>query len=150
MTIKASIRTSAYLIALGLLASVSQAAPIISQGYYEEFLSRNCFNASSCNVPFSAVPAGKTLIITNVSCQLLTSGTNTAVFGASLTKVGGGGPTFLGTSVLVTSTTFRKFLSNTQVTKIYLAGQSPSVSVSFTTSISTIGMNCFISGSLRP
>ena len=150
MRISITLRSAAYVAALGFLASVAQAVPIISQGYYEEFLSRNCFNASSCSVPFSAVPAGKTLIVTNVSCQLLTSGTNTAVHAASLTKVGGGGPTFLETSVFVTATTFRRFLSNTQVTKIYRAGESPSVSVSFTTTISTISMNCHISGILKP
>jgi hypothetical protein len=40
MRISITLRSAAYVAALGFLASVSQAVPIISQGYYEEFHSK--------------------------------------------------------------------------------------------------------------
>jgi len=53
----------------------AQAAAVSVDGFYNQTVSKSCPTTDVCQTPFSAVPAGKTLIVTNVSCTIQAGGT---------------------------------------------------------------------------
>ena len=58
------------LIAVAAVAGPSNAAPVIAGSYYEEGLENEC-HGLFCVLEFAAVPPGKALTITNVSCLVV-------------------------------------------------------------------------------
>ena len=74
--------------ALGMtmLGSSAQAAPIIVGTYYEDNVTASC-SAAPCTAFFSAVPAGKAVLVTNIACWILVN--NSTLLSAELT-VGAG------------------------------------------------------------
>ena len=69
-----------------MLGSSAQAAPIRSGTYYEDNVTASC-SAGPCNAFFSALPAGKALLVTNIACSITV--TNSSLYMAELT-VGAG------------------------------------------------------------
>jgi hypothetical protein len=133
----------------GLAAPVSQATPTIIQGNYEETISQGCPNAASCSVVFSAVPAGKALVVSDVSCQITAGGSGVITL-LSLNRQGSlANQAYLNVGAPVTVTTnFRRFFSNTEISKLYAGGAIPKVSVSFSAVQAAGNLACHIAGVL--
>jgi hypothetical protein len=134
---------------MSLAAQVSQATPTIIQGNYEETIAQSCPNAPSCSVVFSAVPAGKALVVSDVSCQI-TAGGSGVITVLSLNRQGSlVNQAFLNVSApVIVSTNFRRFFSNTEISKLYAGGAIPKVSVSFSAVQAAGNMACHIAGAL--
>ena len=131
-------------------SSISRAVAISGQGYFEEYLSTNCLNSVVCNVTFSAVPTGKTFVVSNVSC-IYTAGVTAVPQIATLTKAGGGGAiTFLTPTLLLTTSGFRRYVTNEAVTKIYLPGHAPQANITFSALQNSITIACSITGKRLP
>jgi len=56
-------------LALGIAVPHASAAPIVVGTDYAERSMGSCPNKAECTVTFSAVPAGKSLVVTDVSCR---------------------------------------------------------------------------------
>lgn len=57
---------------------------------YQKYLNGNCPN-TICTINFPIVPAGKTLVLTNVSCYVRLNGTDAELYAQQLLQVGAGG-----------------------------------------------------------
>jgi hypothetical protein len=135
----------------GVISPASQAASVLSQGHFEEFVaSSGCSGSQSCAATFTAIPAGKTLILSNVSCSITASQT-AAILALTLTRQGSASiQAFLNVSTLLSAGSFRRFVSNTEIPKIYVGGQIPRVAVSFTASQAISSMQCYLTGQILP
>lgn len=56
-------------LALGAAVPHASAAPIVVGSDYAEKTQASCFGKDQCTATFSAIPAGKTLVVTDVSCS---------------------------------------------------------------------------------
>jgi hypothetical protein len=133
------------------VTSPSQAASVLSQGHFEEFVaSSGCAGSPSCAVSFTAIPAGKTLILSNVSCSITASQT-ASILALTLTRQGSASIlAFLNVGTLLSTGSFRRFVSNTEISKIYVGGQIPRVAVSFTASQAISNTQCYLTGQILP
>ena len=133
---------------IGLAAPVSQATPTIIQGHYEETVGQSCPNSQACSVVFTAMPAGKTLVVSNVSCTI-TAGNSATILALALTRQGSSlNQAFLNLGTAVTFSSFRRFVSNTEISKLYVGGALPKVSVSFNAVQASSSMSCYLAGVL--
>lgn len=76
MTFARIASAAAFAFAGMLSASAAIAAPTIVGDVYQEQILKNCSNASFCEVMFTAVPAGKSLVVTDVACVTTVSPAN--------------------------------------------------------------------------
>ena len=122
-------------------------APIISQGVYQENKSRtNCGNVASCSISFSAVPAGKTLIVRNFNCQVL------ALPGGTPLGLRFGGPTYF-TLVqynAIAGSGLRYYISNNDVWNVFKAGGIPNATILLSSPANITSFVCTIGGELKP
>jgi len=133
--------------------TAAQAAATISQGFYQESSLKNCANASFCTITFSAIPAGKTVIVQNVGCIMQINTTNPLLSLTLSSKLGNVStqrtnyllPTLMGT---VGGT--RNFNSNNTVLDIMNAGEIPQIQISLSGAASVFIGNCSISGQIKP
>ncbi|BBE73425.1 hypothetical protein [Oharaeibacter diazotrophicus] len=56
-------------LALGAAVPHASATPIVVGSDYAERLQGSCYGKDQCAINFSAIPAGKTLVVTDVSCS---------------------------------------------------------------------------------
>jgi hypothetical protein len=131
-------------------ATPSRAVTAQSLGFYEETVNVSCSNAFGCSDIFSPVPAGKTLLVTNVSCHFVGGGNSLVNSARLIIQSGIGIVSFLNVSILHSASSFRRFLSNTEVNKIFVSPVRPAVTVGFATLQPNISMQCTISGQLKP
>ena len=120
-------------------------APVIVNGYYQEYKGRTCSGTTAgCLVSFTAVPGGQVLIVTNVSCSITGSGTAAMTFFSLASPTTPLIPTLVGT-VLGT----RFFQSSDEVLAIFRAGEPPLIFVNWSANTST-QLGCKIAGLLKP
>jgi hypothetical protein len=133
---------------LSLAAPVAQATPTIIQGHYEEGVTLVCPNAQACSIVFTAIPAGKALIVSNVSCSI-TAGNTSAILTLLLTRQGSAAnQAYLNLGTAVTFSSIRRFVSNTDIEKIYAGGAIPKISASLNAVQASVNMACYIAGVL--
>lgn len=58
---------------LTLLAGAATAQSILTDGYYDQRMTRTCKNATVCKMEFNKIPTTKSVEVTNVSCYVETS-----------------------------------------------------------------------------
>jgi hypothetical protein len=139
-------------IALGLaFAPLASSAPLISQGAYVETkqtVANACLAKTFCQISFTAIPAGKTLIVRDVSCSLTTGGSPPPVVLvvalAASSRFIHLLPIFLGT---VSGRNY--YAVNTSVFVPFTPGQIPSLSFQASPA-SQMAMLCTIAGELKP
>jgi hypothetical protein len=114
---------------------------------YEESKNKTtCGTNTSCAVMFRKVPAGKTLMITHVSCRVVANGT-APITNASLGDTDQTRAEFLTPVQLSTDgENFRYFHLSNEVSTIFTAATTPEVSVTFDGSILMSQLSCNIAG----
>jgi hypothetical protein len=126
----------------------SQAAAIIGGGYYEEQIAKGCGNVAACSIAFSAIPAGKTLIVENVSCLIIaTSGASPAIISLKLWGTGATN-TFLNFPEFFQQGDKKQWSFTMPLTKVYKAGTVPRATVELAFA-APLSFNCTISGPLK-
>jgi hypothetical protein len=125
----------------------ASAAPLISQGAYTDEATKSCTNAYSCTARFTPIPAGKTLIVQNISCYIHhSSAAQTSAF-----RLTSGSRTVwlpLGPSTVVGTT--RRYFPNLDLFAPIRSGQTPSAYLSFSNRAAGAAVTCTIAGELRP
>src|SRR5688572_19505490 len=62
------------LVALALtISNQANTAPLVFGTYYDETLSLNCDNVSTCRINFSQLPADKLLMVQKINCSIISS-----------------------------------------------------------------------------
>ena len=136
------------------VARGANAAPTISQGFYQEGSLVTCAsNANSCSLPYTAIPAGKTLIVQHISCTMQIGGNQTPA-SISVRSLANGiqkNLNFLtATQVGATVNGVRTFHLNDPAQLVILAGEQPQVFTQIATPTSPYTVRCFVSGQLLP
>ena len=106
---------------------VSAIPPIAAGGFYTQTQFSGCGSAT-CSIPFAQIPAGRRLLITNVTCELQTRNSPGLphIYVGDLNNAGFHhvSPTFLGSFVL-NQVTYREYIANGEVLHIVLAERFP-------------------------
>ncbi|BBE73422.1 hypothetical protein [Oharaeibacter diazotrophicus] len=147
--------TTAALAATVLLAAAGSAAaaPTIAGAYYQEQTLKLCSGVSACELMFTAVPAGKSLILTDVACvaTMTSSSTLSALSVSSRTAA----------NVLVARTSYptattlsvvggiRRYQAQAELTHIVAAQERPRVYVEANPAPASFVAQCSISGLLQ-
>ena len=70
-SLKRMLLSGASVVAIGLCAAAANSAPVVTDNHYEETKIKSCGAAAAeCALPMTAVPAGKRLLVTRVSCSV--------------------------------------------------------------------------------
>ena len=141
-------------LAFAAFAGPAGAAPQISLGTYIDTASRNCTSNYFCSIAFSAIPAGKTVTIQNISCRLVHPATGTfyyLFFGGNLrtTHLNPGTPIVIAT----TGGNTDQYNFTSEVFAPYVAGQTPTVTFANTVNATVslpISVSCTIAGDIVP
>jgi hypothetical protein len=134
-------------------SSAASAAPTIAGGFYQEQMLKTCNNTTSCELMFTAVPAGKTLIVSDVACVITTA--NTASISALSLSARQANNTLVSRSsypqpVLVANLNgTKRYQAQTPVTFITLAGEKPRVFASVSQASAEFVAMCNVSGELK-
>ena len=110
-----------------------------------------CPNVNSCDIHYTAIPAGKTFIMQHTSCTMQVGG-NQPIANLSVRSQTQSAINFL-TVAQVGATTnagVRTFHMNDTVQVIVLAGQVPQVHAEVASPNALFVVRCFISGQLLP
>ena len=140
------------LLAAGLPPPDAQSTPVISKGFYAEDNFASC-TIAYCEIVFTAVPAAKTVIITNVTCLIRTIGAPNIpvaqLYNSQNQQLDVLVPVFLG-NYASGGQTLREYAVNHVVTQIVLTGRTPRVAAQTFNSVGTLSfMQCSISGLIR-
>jgi hypothetical protein len=148
------------LMTFGLGISASQAAPNIVGGFsYQETKSHSCSGKPRCQMPFTVVPAGKTVSIGYVGCNIAAQGgtsdtlTLTSAEFSNVTS-STATDTFMPLPVQVMGTRATgpsKYWSFALPTRVVLEGgpnRTFFVTLDFSKSVNTLNMKCWISGTI--
>jgi hypothetical protein len=69
-----------------LVVDCASSAPVVTGSNYEERLYKTCSSVSFCLASFSQIPAGKTVVVTNVGCfAAVTKSVQSSLLGVSST-----------------------------------------------------------------
>lgn len=147
--IKSHIRRAFLLTAaiLGLAATgPAGAAPAIVGAFYSENNSKSCGGVASCTMSFSAIPAGRSVVVRNLTCSVRHGAAATTSILFPFTGNGRNAWPKLG--LAVTSGGTRVYTVNEEMFALFTAGQSPAIGLSVNTA-TTISLFCTISGDIR-
>ena len=129
-----------------VVSAAAFGAPSIISGTYQEALFIACQNKESCTVSFTAVPAGKTLTVSQVSCTVFLEPTSLKIESLSF---GVGNALRSLTPTQMPATTVKRFQSNDQVLAAFKAGNIPRAFVVIDVpSPSFVSFGCSIAGHL--
>lgn len=118
----------ALLLFAGVMISPS-AAVVLPSGQFEENNSAtNCAGLTTCSASFQPVPAFKTVTITNVSCQIVTTNPASIVDADLATLTNPKGAHFLPTPT-ATSATTKTYLANAAVLHFVTALDRPTITL---------------------
>jgi hypothetical protein len=121
-------------------------APSIISGTYQEVVNIACDNKETCTVSFTAVPAGKTLTVSQVSCSVFLEPSSLQIESLSF---GTGGAFRTLTPTQMPATTVKRFQSNDQMLAAFKAGTIPHAFVVIDVpSPSFVAFGCAIAGHL--
>ncbi len=143
--------------ALSTMAAASltsaSAAPTIAGGIYMDQSVKSCSSASSaCEVEFAAVPAGKTLVITDAGCAVNTA-SGIALVSSTLRGRTAGGATVNRNAYfqpLQTSPSGdRRYQMQLNTHLILLAGEKPNIFLSASAASAGFAANCTVAGELK-
>jgi hypothetical protein len=134
-------------------APAAVTAPVIAQGYWQETKMDSC-SFTICILTFSAVPAGKQVIVTSVSCSLSLYG-NGPVRSVKLGAENGAGTQQANVTALKitfngTSGSVRYYAINDATVHILRAGEK--ANITFTIANSPLGemIECSLGGLIKP
>jgi hypothetical protein len=137
-----------------VLSGRANATPTISQGHYQEGSLVTCgSNVTSCALPYTAIPAGKTLIVQHISCTIQIGG-NQSVANISVRSLANNTQHNLNfltvTQIGTTVNNVRTFHMNDTVQLVIPGGEVPQVFTEIATPTSPYAVRCYISGQLLP
>lgn len=144
-------KTAATMIAVATLAAASSgavAAPQIQNGFYQESISTSCAGSTVCVGSFTAVPAGKTLVVRQIECRGIVPG-NAQVYGTALHSFGAGisGKSYLTGKVEKAINPAGAFAyTYSQEAVNMFSGTTPRVTMYATVAPATFNLQCTISG----
>jgi hypothetical protein len=115
---------------------------------YEEWRSRtNCGTNVSCGLTFRKVAAGKTLMITRVSCRFVADQPATVLTNAVLTDATQSRYEYLAPTLLaIDGVNQRHFHIGSDVSAIFIAAMQPEVIVTFDGSVAVSELSCDLTG----
>jgi len=148
-------KSFAALAAAALVASATAAAatPVTAGNYWSEKLSKVCDNSSYCEVSFTPVPAGKTLIVTDAGCVVtMPTSQSIAAISVSGRKADNtpiGLVSYVQTVSFSSDSTSRRYQGQTQMKHLVLATQRANVTVSKYGSAGEFIVGCTLTGTLQ-
>jgi hypothetical protein len=126
----------------------THASPISWAGIYEETRgSPDCRTTPNCVVKFSAVPIGKTLLVTDVACEISWKNKNATI--KQFVIVPDASPSRRTALSGLTKMTSQTYQSNDRILKGIASGERPLVAVTLTEAAESISVNCSIAGTLH-
>ncbi|BBE73427.1 hypothetical protein [Oharaeibacter diazotrophicus] len=143
---------AALAVALALGAAVPHAtAATIAAGYYMEQRVNSCAQRDLCFLNFSAVPAGKTLILTDVSCTA-SVGSGSVLVATQVARSGDGDHS--GRRPIPPVFTYqngqdRNYQLQTKTMLIVQAGQVPWIATNYSAKANSLIVDCTIAGVLK-
>jgi len=134
-------------------AGTAAAAPTIAGAYYQEQTLKLCSGAGSCELLFTAVPAGKALILTDVACvATMTSSSTLSALSVSSRNAAN---VLVGRTSYPTATTLsviggiRRYQAQAGLTHIVAAQEKPRVYLEANPAPASFVAQCSISGLLQ-
>ena len=128
-TISRYVFLGAWAASAGLLtARTAAAAPVINGQYYEENASVGCGVSNGCTLPFTAVPAGKRLLITRISCAITEA--NDRIVSVALGRRSGSGvqrDQYLNVTLISGVAGLRRFVVSQETSLLLGAGVQPGI-----------------------
>jgi hypothetical protein len=117
-------------------SGVVPSAAVAIGSYYTEALQEDCYfpPATQCRLTFSAVPSGKTLLITLVTCDLYLTGGDVTLATVKLlartnTSIIGSRVQFLAPQFTASTSTYNQYEMTVQTSFLVLPGQHPLIEV---------------------
>lgn len=147
--------TTAALAAAFVLAAAgtAAAAPTIAGAYYQEQTLKLCNGTGSCELMFTAVPAGKSLILTDVACvATMTSSSTLSALSVSSRNAANalvGRTSYPTASALSVVGGIRRYQAQAGLTHIVAAQEKPRVYVEASPAPASFVAQCSISGLLQ-
>jgi hypothetical protein len=145
--VRGAIAIAALVLSCGLIPQFVRAAPLISQGYYEDAAGKFCTSLTSCTASFTPVPVGKTLIVRNVSCSIAVFATS-GVRVSQLLLTGNQRLTHINVPTPLANGGKTVFLFNEDLTKLLVGQQRPDVVIRVEQSTS-MSMSCNLVGEIK-
>ncbi|BBE72376.1 hypothetical protein [Oharaeibacter diazotrophicus] len=139
--------------ALVASATAATAAPTIAGAYWSERVLKVCDNTSFCELNFTAVPAGKTLIATDAGC-VVTMPTNQAISAISVSgrkadNTSIGLTNYVQISSFSSDASSRRYQGQTKMTHLVLATQRATVTASKSAAVGEFIVSCTLTGTLQ-
>jgi hypothetical protein len=121
------------------------ATPIDQAGTYEDFAKTTCAATGNfCTVSFSPIAPNKTFIMTTVSCKITLRPATFEIVDVRI--VGTNRITHLAPEYLTTESNIKTYLVNGATRKVFVAGQTPGVTVSNPSTQANVVLECSIGG----
>ena len=136
------------------LCSGAHAAPTISGNYYDEGTFATCNTTSICKALFSPIPAGRKVLITQISCDIQAAGNDAEIRGVSLGIQAGS--QFVRSKVILPNLIYtaagnaQRTYVVSQPIQLLVAVNRPAVSTFFSTNADAINLFCQITGTISP
>lgn len=134
-------------------AAPASAAPVVAGNVYMDRTFAICSNSTNCEVVFTAVPAGKTLIVTDAGC-VATTNNNVAVVSSVLRGRDSGGNlvnrnAYFTPVLTMASNGNRRYQMQMSTTMIMKAGDKPQVFLGPLSAPTAFFADCTIAGTLQ-
>ena len=137
---------------LGIATAVTQPskAAVMGNGYWQETKIQNCAAPTICSFAYSAVPAGKQVTVTNVSCALRVNGTP-PIREIKLSSTNSPATTtYLTPTLNGVSGGIHYYAINNSSVHILKSGDKANITVLFDNAPNGISVNCTLGGRLIP
>jgi len=148
-------KTFAALAAAALVASATaaSAAPTIAGAFWSERVLKVCSNFSFCELGFTPVPAGKSLMITDAGC-VVTMPSNQAIAAISVSgrksdNTSVGLTNYVQVVSFSSDASTRRYQGQTQVAQLLTTTQRATVTASKSTATGEFIVNCTLTGTLQ-
>jgi hypothetical protein len=142
--------------AFGALLSATaaaSAAPTIAGSYYAEKVSKVCTGVSFCELTFTAVPAGKSLIVTDIGCVATLPSTQALAAISAQGRKADNSPVplnaYIQTVLFSNLDGTKRYQAQTEVTHILTATQKPTITASKSAAAGEFIVACTIAGVLQ-
>jgi len=138
--------------ALVASATAAAAAPTIAGPYWSERVLKVCSNLSFCELGFTPVPAGKSLLVTDAGC-VVTMASNQAIAAMSVSgrksdNTSVGLTNFVQVAYFSADASSRRYQGQTEMAQLLTATQRATVTASKSAATGEFIVSCTLTGTL--